>query len=496
MSSWQVCVPSYKRPAICVKKTLKTLRTGGVPMDRVTVYVADEEEAIAYRAHIPGTLLADTQIVVGRPGLAAQRQFIQESWPVGTQLVFIDDDISQIKQLAAERLERVTDIPVLLDSAFATMEKAGAAIWGVYPAASALYMSDTVSTTLCYLIGALYGIRNTRGPTLRYGDNQEDKERTLRYWQRDGVICRLNHVTIMTRYYGPGGMDTPTRKEETEAATLRLVEEFPSLITQTHKVKHGIYDIKFRRPTPGRTLPPGHADTRIEVLPLTDGYAAARETLLTELHKIRIPTLGRPTKPHRRAYHGTRADQIGSIGRTVTMGYGNTRRNGTAEFAANAKWPTVLRALIEFGNRVVPEGWTYTAITLNHGVQAKKHLDGNNIGRSVIVGIGDYTGGELRVWDANDENPQDWDLKDRPTLMNGALLPHETQPFTGERYTMIFYQHKHRGICKGMPPMIGAPKSAASVVDAATDKDAGDADEGIPYELSGGCDDDSKIHVV
>jgi hypothetical protein len=493
--SWQVCIPSYKRAEILTKKTLKTLLQGGVPVDRVTVYVADEGEATEYRARIGGKL-PDDRIVVGRPGLAAQRQFIQDSWPVGTHLVFIDDDISQIKRLSGTRLERVTDIPEFLDGAFVEMEKAGASIWGVYPAASALYMSHTVNTALCYLIGALYGVRNTRGPTLRYGDNQEDKERTLRYWQRDGVICRLNHVTILTRYYGPGGMDSPTRKADTKAATQQLVDEFPGLITQTYKTKQGIHDIKFKRLTPSRTLPPGYADTRIDVLPVPDGYEAAREDLLSELRKIRIPTLGRPTAPHRRATHGTRADQIGSIGRTVTLGYGNTRRNGTAEFAANAKWPAVLRALIKFGNLIVPEGWVYTSITLNHGVQAKKHRDGNNTGKSIIVGIGDYTGGELRVWDANDENPQDWNLKDRPTLMNGALLPHETQPFTGERYTIIYYQHKHKGTCKDMPPMVGAPKSAHPVVDAACDEDTGDADEGVPDELSGGCDDDTKIHVV
>jgi len=488
---WIVCVPTYKRPEIFVKKTLKTLRQGGVPLDRVYVYVADEEEAIAYRAWT-AIKLPDTQIVVGRLGLAAQRQFIQEAWPTGQLIVFVDDDISQVKRLTGTSLTAVLDLPTEFDRAFREMDTVGAGIWGVYPAASALYMSDTVGTSLGYLIGALYGIRNTRGPTLRFGDNQEDKERTLRYWQRDGVLCRLNYLTILTRYYGPGGMDTPTRKAETEAATQRLVEEFPGLVTQTYKARHGIYDLKFRRMTPARTLPSDHRDTRVEVLPLSEEYAAARDTLLTELRKVRIPTLGRPTKADRKT-HRTRADNIGSIGRTATLGFGLTRRNGIAEFAHNRKWPDVLKAAIHFGNCIAPEGWDYTTITVNHGVQAKKHQDPRNVGRSIIVGIGDYTGGALRVWDPNDENPQDMDLKDRPTLMNGALLPHETQPFTGERYTLIYYRHKHKGACEGMPPMCGSAKSATVLVDGC---DTGTACEGISDELSGGCADYSKIHVV
>lgn len=452
---WVVCIPSYKRSELITKKTLKTLLTGGVPADRITVYVANADEETVYKAILKDTV----RVVVGVPGLAAQRQFIQDQWPVGQQIVFIDDDISQIKQLQATKLTQVTDISTLFDNAFVEMEKVGANIWGVYPAASALYMSDTTTTTLTYLPGGLFGVKNTRGPTLRYGDNQEDKERSLRYWARDGVICRLNNVTILTRYYGTGGMESPTRKDETKDATQQLVDEFPHLISQCYKAKYGIYDIKFKRMTPTRTLPPEHCDTSITVLPLSEGYTAARDRLLVELKKIRIPKLGNPTNPRRRKAHGTRADNIGSIGRTATLGFGNTRFRGIAEFSFNAKWPGVLKALIEFGNEIAPEGWEYTTITLNHGVQARKHLDSRNVGKSIIVGFGDYEGGALRVWDPNDENPQDLDLKDKPTLFNGALLPHETQPFTGDRYTVIYYQQKHKGQCKGMPIMKGTPKT-------------------------------------
>jgi hypothetical protein len=154
--------------------------------------------------------------------------------------------------------------------------------------------------------------------------------------------------------------------------------------------------------------------------------------------------------------------------------------------------------LIEYGNVVAPEGWTYTTITLNHGVQAKKHRDPRNVGKSIIVGFGDYEGGALRVWDPNDENPQDLDLKDKPTMFNGALLPHETQPFTGDRYTVIYYRHKYKGVCKDMPPMIGGGKAkpVETVEDATEEADTGDATEEIPSQLLGEGGDYSKINVV
>jgi hypothetical protein len=129
--------------------------------------------------------------------------------------------------------------------------------------------------------------------------------------------------------------------------------------------------------------------------------------------------------------------------------------HGIAEFRFNKKYPDLLRALINFGNTIAEPGWTYTAITLNHGVQATKHRDTSNVGRSIIIGIGDYTDGDLRVWETDDAYFTDMDLKDKPTMFNGALRTHETQPFTGERYTIIYYRQKWEGSCVGMPAMVG-----------------------------------------
>jgi putative NADH-flavin reductase len=81
-------------------------------------------------------------------------------------------------------------------------------------------------------------------------------------------------------------------------------------------------------------------------------------------------------------------------------------------------------------NLAVPKGWEYQGITLNHNVKAKKHIDKKNVGPSVIVGLGDYSGGEIRVWDKDGQNPRDFPLKDKPLMFNGGLLAHETQPFT------------------------------------------------------------------
>ena len=419
-------------------------------MERITVFVANKEEEALYRSTLP----TGANIVVGVPGLAAQREFISRRYPLGANLLFMDDDITQIKALDGSKLIQVEDVDAVIELGFKEMSDRGAYIWGIYPAASALYMirQPAITTDLRYIIGAFYGIKNEHPPVLMYGDNQEDKERTLWYWERYKQVVRLNHVTILTRYYAPGGMESPTRKAMTDTFTQKLVDKWPYYVKRVFKPKQGIWDLRF---LPQKEAD-GFDDTTLSVLPKREGYEEAKAALLTELRKITVPTLGKPSAtPERRKHHGTRADNIGSIGRTATFGYGRTRMYGIAEFRFNKKYPDAFRALINFGNVIAEPGWRYTAITLNHGVLAKKHRDTSNVGRSIIVGIGDYTGGELRVWEPDDAFYADMDIHDKPTMFNGALRTHETQPFEGERYTIIYYRQKWEGSCVGMPEMVG-----------------------------------------
>jgi hypothetical protein len=134
----------------------------------------------------------------------------------------------------------------------------------------------------------------------------------------------------------------------------------------------------------------------------------------------------------------------------MTFGFGDTRQ-GIKEYATNKKHPELLKALAEFGNCVVPLGWDYNGITLNEGVKANKHKDSKNLGPSVIIGIGDFTGGGIEVWDKDDKDPKVFNLHDKPVMFNGGMLFHQTTPFEGERYTMVFYRQLWEGDVKGVP---------------------------------------------
>jgi hypothetical protein len=194
----------------------------------------------------------------------------------------------------------------------------------------------------------------------------------------------------------------------------------------------------------GSGLPPAQViteedrnDTKVRHIPIRNKakYNQAKQNLLDALSNFTVSKIPQPAQPGSE----NRGNVIGTIGRTMTFGFGDTRR-GWNYYKTNKVHPEIFKALVEFGNQVVPKGWTYQGITLNHGVKAKKHVDRKNVGASVIVGIGDFTGGEIRVWNQDGGNPKDWPLHDRPVMFNGGLLAHETQPFKGDRYTFVFYK--------------------------------------------------------
>ena len=81
----------------------------------------------------------------------------------------------------------------------------------------------------------------------------------------------------------------------------------------------------------------------------------------------------------------------------------------------------------------------FTSIQYNKNHRAAKHQDSKNMGVSYIIGLGDYKGGELIIYDENGKNPVKHNIKNRFYKFNGSIYPHETAPFKGERYSLVFY---------------------------------------------------------
>ena len=83
----------------------------------------------------------------------------------------------------------------------------------------------------------------------------------------------------------------------------------------------------------------------------------------------------------------------------------------------------------------------FSSIQFNKNHRSSKHTDSKNTGISYIIGLGDYTGGELIVYDKDGKNPVKKDIRNKFYKFDGSKFPHETAPFKGERYSLIFYSN-------------------------------------------------------
>lgn len=122
------------------------------------------------------------------------------------------------------------------------------------------------------------------------------------------------------------------------------------------------------------------------------------------------------------------------IGHSISLGKVSDRyhhrmnRHGRYD----AKFPELRSAVFKLGHKIVP--FPFTTVQVNYNYRTKPHIDRNNVGESLIVGLGDYKGGDLVV------DGTKYDIKNHPLIFNGAELLHGTAPFTGERYSLVFFK--------------------------------------------------------
>ena len=96
----------------------------------------------------------------------------------------------------------------------------------------------------------------------------------------------------------------------------------------------------------------------------------------------------------------------------------------------------------EFSNLYFPY-FVYTQIQINRSFPCPPHFDSKNQGESIIIGFGDYGGGDLVINKMIDNNSYDelYDIRDRPIRFNGSKYKHYTNEFSGERYSLVFFNN-------------------------------------------------------
>jgi hypothetical protein len=246
--SYFIAIPSYKRSNICNNKTLKTLNNLGILKETINVFVVADEYDEYKKILNPDYY---NEIIVGVKNLVPQREFIENYYPIGTNLIMIDDDITDL-DLSLSDYNSANDF---FCDAFAECLKQGIYIWGIYPVYNKFFRErrPVFTTHLNFIIGCFYGIITRKLPELKLelvrDDNKEDVERTILYWLKDRKVLRYNRIAPKTKYYGTdgGGLGRlENRIELMKNDSIKIHEKYPE-ITKIKIRKNGLYEIVFKK---------------------------------------------------------------------------------------------------------------------------------------------------------------------------------------------------------------------------------------------------------
>lgn len=120
--------------------------------------------------------------------------------------------------------------------------------------------------------------------------------------------------------------------------------------------------------------------------------------------------------------------------RAVTFGVVRTR-SGTdvALSQASRKFPDIYEALFALGDELAPD-FDFTSVHVNRNVVCPPHKDGKNVGPSMLVSFGPYTGCEVVVEGTR------YDTRHAPHIFDGSALEHWNEPtLRGTKYSLVYY---------------------------------------------------------
>ena len=142
------------------------------------------------------------------------------------------------------------------------------------------------------------------------------------------------------------------------------------------------------------------------------------------------------------------SNQSFSMGTTVGIGGGFTDGYNTKIIKDRVKNP-VLRAMLKVLWDLLAEiakemNFSYTTAYVNKNFSNVPHVDKNNVGMSLAISIGRFTGGRL-VCETDDPYVlHAHKTQRRPVIFDGHR-PHWVEPYKGTRYSVILYTCRSRG---------------------------------------------------
>lgn len=247
--SYEIAIPSHKRPDTIGSKTLLCLAEAGVSKDRVRVFVEPEQVDI-YERQVDSGLYAE--IVPSALGVTANHNHITNFYGDGDLLVRADDDLRYLGRKVDDKvLEPIEDLDSWINQGFDFANRVGSSLWGIYPVANPFFLKHKLSTGLTFIIGQFFGAINRHSEVLE-APVKQDYERSIRRFLETGTVLRFDDVCAVssgiTSYGGgvrsqKGGLQSMDRQALNEQAVDYLLMTYPDFVVEK-KTKTDYREIK------------------------------------------------------------------------------------------------------------------------------------------------------------------------------------------------------------------------------------------------------------
>ena len=219
----RVCIPSYNRPDVLKRKTLAFLEQSRYPSELISIFVVSDEFE-KYSQTCRGY-----HLVIGLPGLKAQRKFISDWLSEDEIYVGMDDDVDGIKTLGKTFLDIVRD-------ACARIGTRQCGLFGILPNDDSRKFKDDTTTHLSFILGSFFICRNHHSILLRGPCLTDDYERSILYFIRYGTIYRYRGAGVQTKYAGTSaGGNREDFIERKRKSVMGLIEQFPEYCSYRNK---------------------------------------------------------------------------------------------------------------------------------------------------------------------------------------------------------------------------------------------------------------------
>jgi hypothetical protein len=248
-------VPSYNRPKALTQKTMKLLIRQRIPLERVFVFVANGvadgqscHECIRYSEELAPLCFPKSNIIVGVRGIMEQRNFIVR-WVIDRygplkHVVSLDDDLEELfykerthfdvregkrKEFGVLKEIEAGGLEAWIAHAMEAMLKTNSFIWSCNTSSNSLFMlSDFISTSNGMCNGYCYGFRARPDQDLEccFEIATEDRERSVRYFNKDGIVLRYRMYTAKTKCFkNEGGIQDDYQGSMSSRNDARKIDE-------------------------------------------------------------------------------------------------------------------------------------------------------------------------------------------------------------------------------------------------------------------------------